>query len=381
MDRIDYIKYSRSKALEYQTRTSIGVSGGKRIVEKSPCTSEGIVHITSFVKKHDKLQNVYLKVKPVDVILIEKSVYFPFIDGESLYDYLEDSITDTSELIKRIKKCFDVIFAFNSTCVVGWNDTKEFDDIFGKSNGEILETLEAVAPANIDAIFENFIISEDGNYTNIDYEWTFDFPVPIYYIKYRTLMYFYSNNRGVLGKSISQEAFFEEFGIKSEWINVFSDMEDHFQNHVHGIGRKYIYNSNYAQYNAGYLENPEKLYCEDKTKQYEKTIREKDKRYHKLEKENKKLHYYLDECNKAIVELRDTYSVKRKITYRMNKIVKKIIPSKVAKAASVLKNDGMAALLYKVKNYNDNKNAYERWIELNEINLMESATLDWNPKI
>ena len=211
MDRIDYIKYSRSKALEYQTRTSIGVSGGKRIVEKSPCTSEGIVHITSFVKKHDKLQNVYLKVKPVDVILKEKSVYFPFIDGESLYDYLEDSITDTSELIKRIKKCFDVIFAFNSTCVVGWNDTKEFDDIFGKSNGEILETLEAVAPANIDAIFENFIISEDGNYTNIDYEWTFDFPVPIYYIKYRTLMYFYSNNRGVLGKSISQEAFFEEF--------------------------------------------------------------------------------------------------------------------------------------------------------------------------
>lgn len=381
MDRIDYIKYSRSKALECQTRTSIGVSGGKRIVEKSPCTSEGIVHITSFVKKHDKLQNVYLKVKPVDVILKEKSVYFPFIDGESLYDYLEDSITDTSELIKRIKKCFDVIFAFNSTCVVGWNDTKEFDDIFGKSNGEILETLEAVAPANIDAIFENFIISEDGNYTNIDYEWTFDFPVPIYYIKYRTLMYFYSNNRGVLGKSISQEAFFEEFGIKSEWINVFSDMEDHFQNHVHGIGRKYIYNSNYAQYNAGYLENPEKLYCEDKTKQYEKTIREKDKRYHKLEKENKKLHYYLDECNKAIVELRDTYSVKRKITYRMNKIVKKIIPSKVAKAASVLKNDGMAALLYKVKNYNDNKNAYERWIELNEINLMESATLDWNPKI
>ena len=40
MDRIDYIKYSRSKALEYQTRTSIGVSGGKRMVEKSPCLFE-----------------------------------------------------------------------------------------------------------------------------------------------------------------------------------------------------------------------------------------------------------------------------------------------------------------------------------------------------
>ncbi|MFR3038311.1 MAG: hypothetical protein ACLTLY_05920 [Agathobacter rectalis] len=103
MDRIDYIKYSRSKALEYQTRTSIGVSGGKRIVEKSPLYFRGHCSYYFICKKHDKLQNVYLKVKPVDVILKEKSVYFPFIDGESLYDYLEDSITDTSELIKRIK--------------------------------------------------------------------------------------------------------------------------------------------------------------------------------------------------------------------------------------------------------------------------------------
>ena len=100
-------------------------------------------------------------------------------------------------------------------------------------------------------------------------------------------------------------------------------MEEHFQTYVHGEGRKYIYNSNYAQYNVGYLENPAKLYKEDKINEFEKLLKEKDKQYCKLEKENKKLQYYLDECNKAIVELRDTYSVKRKFEYRMNKIIKK----------------------------------------------------------
>ena len=39
MERIDYIKYSRSKALEYQTRTSIGLKNGKYRVAASVSAS------------------------------------------------------------------------------------------------------------------------------------------------------------------------------------------------------------------------------------------------------------------------------------------------------------------------------------------------------
>ena len=381
MDRIDYIKYSRNKALEYQTRTSIMMKDGVQVVQKAPVTEKAVEHIVSFADKHDKLANVFLKAEPVDVYIDNNCAYFPYLKGKNLLDYLEESISDIQELIKRINICFENMFDYNSEHIVQWSSTVTFEEIFGNNAKNVLRDIKGVVPANIDAIFENFIILEDGKYINIDYEWTFDFPVPIDFIKYRTLLYFYSNNRGVLGNIISQEDFLGKFGILQEWISVFTDMEEHFQNYVHGAGRKYIYNSNYAQYNVGYLEDPTRLYKEDRTAQYEKALKEKDKRYNKLEKDNQKLQYYLDECNKAIVELRDTYSVKRKIGYRMNKVIKKIVPAKVAKAASVLKNDGMAALLYKVRNYNETKNAYQRWIEINESNIAETTELEWKPKI
>lgn len=381
MERIDYIKYSRSKALEYQTRTSIGLKNGKYVVEKAPISEKAIAHIATFENKHDELKAVYLKAEPVEVYMEDDKAYFPYLEGKNVLDYLEDSISDIDDLIKRIKNCFDYMFAYNRDNICKWKVSEEFGQIFGKSAGVNIKDAECVAPANIDAIFENFIIIDHERYINIDYEWTFDFPVPIDFIKYRTLLYFFSNNRGSLQNAINQDDFLKRFGIEESDADIFSDMEEHFQTYVHGEGRKYIYNSNYAQYNVGYLENPAKLYKEDKINEFEKLLKEKDKQYCKLEKENKKLQYYLDECNKAIVELRDTYSVKRKFEYRMNKIIKKIIPSKAVKAARVLKNDGMAALIYKVRNYNETKNAYDKWIEINENNVMETQKLEWNPKI
>lgn len=61
--------------------------------------------------------------------------------------------------------------------------------------------------------------------------------------------------------------------------------------------------------------------------------------------------------------------------------MKSIIPVNVKKAARVLKNDGIAALIYKVKNYNDTRDSYERWIELNEDDVDEVTHLEYNPKI
>ena len=293
MERIDYIKYSRSKALEYQTRTSIGLKNGKYVVEKAPISEKAIAHIATFENKHDELKAVYLKAEPVEVYMEDDKAYFPYLEGKNVLDYLEDSISDIDDLIKRIKNCFDYMFAYNRDNICKWKMSEEFGQIFGKSAGVNIKDAECVAPANIDAIFENFIIIDHERYINIDYEWTFDFPVPIDFIKYRTLLYFFSNNRGSLQNAINQDDFLKRFGIEESDADIFSDMEEHFQTYVHGEGRKYIYNSNYAQYNVGYLENPAKLYKEDKINEFEKLLKEKDKQYCKLEKENKKLQYYL----------------------------------------------------------------------------------------
>lgn len=82
------------------------------------------------------------------------------------------------------------MFAYNRDNICKWKVSEGFGQIFGKSAGVNIKDAECVAPANIDAIFENFIIIDHERYINIDYEWTFDFPVPIDFIKYRTLLYF-----------------------------------------------------------------------------------------------------------------------------------------------------------------------------------------------
>ena len=80
MERIDYIKYSRSKALEYQTRTSIGLKNGKYVVEKAPISEKAIAHIATFENKHDELKAVYLKAEPVEVYMEDDKAYFPYLE-------------------------------------------------------------------------------------------------------------------------------------------------------------------------------------------------------------------------------------------------------------------------------------------------------------
>ena len=147
MERIDYIKYSRSKALEYQTRTSIGLKNGKYVVEKAPISEKAIAHIATFENKHDELKAVYLKAEPVEVYMEDDKAYFPYLEGKNVLDYLEDSISDIDDLIKRIKNCFDYMFAYNRDNICKWKVSEEFGQIFGKSACVNIKDAECVAPA------------------------------------------------------------------------------------------------------------------------------------------------------------------------------------------------------------------------------------------
>ena len=57
---------------------------------------------------------------------------------------------------------------------------------------------ESYSASNIDALFENMLVTADGTYA-IDYEWVFLFPVPAGFVKYRTLVYFYRRYKSLLG--------------------------------------------------------------------------------------------------------------------------------------------------------------------------------------
>lgn len=136
----------------------------------------------------------------------------------------------------------------------------------------------AFKTSNIDCLFENIMMTEDGPYL-LDYEWVFSFPVPVTFIKFRVLYYFYEQYKSLLSYG-SMEAFMEEFGVEAERIATYEEMERCFQDYVHGENQQ-IYLVNYMQETHAL---PEDMYSlsqvidetKERLSQMEMEIREKD---------------------------------------------------------------------------------------------------------
>jgi len=99
-----------------------------------------------------------------------------------------------------------------------------FKEVFGEV--ELDENIRATKELNIDMIFGN-IIEENGQWVVIDYEWTFDFLIPIQFLFYRTAMFYlsYSPKR----EHFCGEELMRAFGISESEEEQFRKMEQHFQ--------------------------------------------------------------------------------------------------------------------------------------------------------
>jgi O-antigen biosynthesis protein len=114
------------------------------------------------------------------------------------------------------------IFCFNKEFVREFEVTEEFTEIFGEA-----EKISGVAvkPANIDCLFDNFIEKDETLYC-LDCEWVVDALVPVEYLKYRSLFYFYRKFKMYLEKYMSEEEFLEAFEITMEKSDIYFEMED-----------------------------------------------------------------------------------------------------------------------------------------------------------
>lgn len=95
---------------------------------------------------------------------------------------------------------------------------------------------ESYSASNIDALFENMLVTADGTYA-IDYEWVFLFPVPAGFVKYRTLVYFYRRYKSLLGGQAEREfigQFPEYVKADEKLLSLYEAMERGFQEYVHG---------------------------------------------------------------------------------------------------------------------------------------------------
>ena len=231
-----YSKHSTERDPQYQIRTDITVDGNhKTVVEKTPFTREAVPHLLRMAEAYEGIKEEFRNTsfRPCPV----KKVYDPY--GELLcleFDYIDGRSMD--EELKRLliagrgEECVRAVVNFSQTvrktAIRDFWATREFAEVFGVTSlpGE----LKSMEITDVDMVFSNLIFLNGWNI--IDYEWSFEFPIPVDFVIFRAISYFLSS----FGVNEPEDfnGIYQKVGIDADLIGIFYEMEQAFQRHIAG---------------------------------------------------------------------------------------------------------------------------------------------------
>ena len=226
-----YCKYSNDRAEEFQIKTAIFLDkDGKKTVRKIALTVKAENHIDQIYEHYLQMEESFNTTRFVPNLCrkVNNSVELEFVEGKTFEQYLDDLYVQGRylEIIEEIKEYKDLLYSLSDN--IPFYYTEAFDTVFGKHTH--FTGCKSLKVSNIDFIFGNIVIG--SKWTVIDYEWVFDFPVPIEFIIYRAVHYYlYSSTKrsALLGFQI-----FTLLGISAEEMDMYAEMERNFQRYVAG---------------------------------------------------------------------------------------------------------------------------------------------------
>lgn len=226
-----YSKHSNERSDDYCIRTDIEIdSEGKRFAVKYPLTEAAKKHVLKMLDFYEWQKQEYegTKLKPNRCRAKEgvpDAVEFEYLTGNTLeteLDLLFGQEMDEAA-IAVIREFVDIVS--NLPGQTDFEMTEKFREFFG--DADLPEGLQSLKVTNLDLIFSNIIINNGWNV--IDYEWTFDFPIPLHFLIYRALFYYFRGEREHLEEKYH---FYEMFSISEKERAVFGQMEPLFQQRI-----------------------------------------------------------------------------------------------------------------------------------------------------
>ncbi len=224
----EYVKYSNERCPELCINTKITENEkGEKQVIKSPMY-DGKKHISDMAENCRKINEIYGEsgFRAAECHIENGSAVFEFIKGITLKEKLEqvmegNDIHTAFMLMDDIRQRLE-----NNKYTKDFVRTEQFDEIFGTK--PLPNGLKAMDFCCFDMAFDNLIINEKG-INIIDYEWCFDFPVPIDYIIYRAMkLYIELNNR----TELKERDIYGYMGYNSRLAEAFDSFEENFQQYV-----------------------------------------------------------------------------------------------------------------------------------------------------
>lgn len=184
--RVLYVKSSERKNSNSVITKIIEENGTKRVVKRA-IYDEGKNHIRQLLSNREKLVALYEDRYIVNKILDYKEdfseITFEYIDGELLSCKYIRCIekNDVEGLKKVIKEHMDLIIG-NPNNICSFNESDDSKKRFGDLSK--YEGSAALKVTNFEATPKNIIDTDDG-YVVFDYEWVFDFCIPLKIILYQ----------------------------------------------------------------------------------------------------------------------------------------------------------------------------------------------------
>ncbi|MCD8397838.1 MAG: hypothetical protein LUD12_11790 [Lachnospiraceae bacterium] len=200
-----------------------------RCVRKTPIYPEGKEHLQALYRHYQSLSALTdgTKLSWNRCIPLEDGVELEYIEGESLEEQLLFTLhtEGTDACAKEFLDCLHFLRSLHTGAKFAPCD--EFRRVFGDVS---LPSGTDCAPCtDIDLLCENILVSK-GHWIAIDYEWSFDFPIPVNFLLYRVILHFTDNaNRG---EEFRRFDFMGQMGITEEEKTAFAAMEAHFQKYI-----------------------------------------------------------------------------------------------------------------------------------------------------
>ena len=241
MSKVIYTKFNSTRKTEFQLKTSIVDGDDGRYVVKSPLNKKAQKHLDTIGVNYNRLKDYYKDIKPVPYEACEEGIAFPFVEGKTFMSDIDFENDDINLIKEKIANDLKEILNINQIYEKDFEITSEFKSIFPGCNPK---EEKAYSRANVDSTLSNFIRTDDAIWC-IDYEWIFDFDIPVKYIVYRCLFYLYMEHIDELKKKIGLNDFLSGFEIGD--LELYEKMETCFQEYVHGEKRRYIYTKNYLK--------------------------------------------------------------------------------------------------------------------------------------
>lgn len=222
-----YYKSTQERRRKFQIYTSIVEDDRKKYAIKEAVFEEGQGHIDNIFHNYELLRNMQQE-RLVSCERIEKELRFPFVDGNTFDVYLCDKIYKYGfgNEAKEVLEMWKQILVGNDQNIAVFDNNTRFQAIFG--NGQEVFGDRALKITNFDCIAENIIMNNKDVYL-IDYEWVFDFLIPLEFTFYRLIKMFYLNHR----EDISFENLLEMAQINNKnKIELYEKMLDSFYSYI-----------------------------------------------------------------------------------------------------------------------------------------------------